>query len=629
MPSRLDPPLAEELDARRNAAGAAARSRRVEYSTKWYGLSGALDRLVGPRRRDDVDAVVAEHARDVAEVRLAVRDVLDRLERADDVEAAIVELGREQVLDAGTPRSAARSASARTRSPPRDVHADDLACRVGEQRACRSRPRTRRRAHASPRSTAGRTGSASRGWRRSRRGLVRDDTFGVRHGRNVSWPVVDRDPASALASCRRRPASRHRRALRVRLELGARSDADRWPCAMDRAARAGRGGRAPAIAHGPRLRSVPLAWLVAAAFVVVAVESALWSVDPRLTVCSRLHGRRPLRRRRRSRSRLAGRAGRGGAGAARRPRRDRSRRAREPRRARGVARRRGAVRDDRCRLAVPRPRTEPEHRADAAVDRHAARRLALAPRPARAALGRRSPSSCSSPARSASPARAAQSLRASVGADRDGACTRTFGGGEARRCGAACVRSRSSASRSPGSRTRHPSQTTPRRGTRLRRRAGSTRSTCQARGRDRTSRARGAYLPPVEADVVRRERAGRRPGTALCTRETSGRLPAYGFGTEDDRVRRPLLLLRGRFVENAYLGLFLQLGAAGAGPARSRCWRALAGVRSCSSGAFRAAESDRRQARSASSARRSSSAARSRASCRSATSRRRASGSAS
>ena len=39
-----------------------------------------------------------------------------------------------------------------------------------------------------------------------------------------------------------------------------------------------------AIAHGPRLRSVPLAWLVAAAFVVVGVESALWSVDPRLTV---------------------------------------------------------------------------------------------------------------------------------------------------------------------------------------------------------------------------------------------------------------------------------------------------------------------------------------------------------
>ncbi len=39
-----------------------------------------------------------------------------------------------------------------------------------------------------------------------------------------------------------------------------------------------------AVAYGPRLRSVPIAWLIAAAFVVVGVESALWSVDPRLTV---------------------------------------------------------------------------------------------------------------------------------------------------------------------------------------------------------------------------------------------------------------------------------------------------------------------------------------------------------
>ena len=39
-----------------------------------------------------------------------------------------------------------------------------------------------------------------------------------------------------------------------------------------------------AIAHGPRLRPLPVAWLIAAVLVVVGVESALWSVDPRLTV---------------------------------------------------------------------------------------------------------------------------------------------------------------------------------------------------------------------------------------------------------------------------------------------------------------------------------------------------------
>jgi O-antigen ligase len=36
--------------------------------------------------------------------------------------------------------------------------------------------------------------------------------------------------------------------------------------------------------RGARLRSLPTTWLVAAAFVALAVDSALWSVDPRLTI---------------------------------------------------------------------------------------------------------------------------------------------------------------------------------------------------------------------------------------------------------------------------------------------------------------------------------------------------------
>jgi len=37
-------------------------------------------------------------------------------------------------------------------------------------------------------------------------------------------------------------------------------------------------------ARGTRLRSVPLGWILAAVLVAVGVESALWSVDPRLTI---------------------------------------------------------------------------------------------------------------------------------------------------------------------------------------------------------------------------------------------------------------------------------------------------------------------------------------------------------
>ena len=272
---------------------------------------------------------------------------------------------------------------------------------------------------------------------------------------------------------------------------------------------------------------------------------------------------------------------------------------------------------------------EPEHRADAARRSACRSRVwrSLA-RPAPRCVGSVSRSCSCSPARSSSRARAGAVIAGFGGAHRYCARTRPIGRGRSSPLRAVCARSRSSASRSRGSRARRPSPTTPHRRTSPVRRDARDRRGALVRLEDEIGfPARGRYVPPAKRTLF--GASGRAQAWDGALHQGGERpIAGYGFGTEDTRLRRPLLRVRGRASSRTRTsGLFLQLGAAGV----ALLVALLAASRG--RGATRAALSARRRRpggrrRGVLSQRAPDRRARSPASCRSATSPRRRSGSA-
>ena len=120
MAPRLEPPLPVQLDA----LEALAQQRR-EVVRRVLGLVERVRRRrarpLDVRRRDDVHAVRTQHARRLAHRRARIPHVLERLERADDVEARVAELERRHVHRAKRRPRAGVALRARTRSSPRST----------------------------------------------------------------------------------------------------------------------------------------------------------------------------------------------------------------------------------------------------------------------------------------------------------------------------------------------------------------------------------------------------------------------------------------------------------------------------------------------------------------------------
>ena len=97
MPAGLDSVLAVELDR----AEVAAEHRLEVVARELQRVERVLRRgrgHVDPRGRDDEDAVGAKHARRARQERFGLRQVLDRLERADDVEGIVRQVELREVL---------------------------------------------------------------------------------------------------------------------------------------------------------------------------------------------------------------------------------------------------------------------------------------------------------------------------------------------------------------------------------------------------------------------------------------------------------------------------------------------------------------------------------------------------
>ena len=351
-----------------------------------------------------------------------------------------------------------------------------------------------------------------------------------------------------------------------------------------------RAGRAPARARcaaialalrrGPRLRSRAARRRSSLpSLVAVAVVSALWSVD------AAAHGRARLLASACSSSRRRARR------AARPPRAGRSRRACCSA-SRGLVAFGGlvllaVVYDDAVMPATTespagatRGSGRPEHGDDGAGARRPARRAGARSRTRGARCrGGRASSCCSRGSIVASGSRGALHRRVRR-RGRDGARPRARPAGRRSRVAARPSRARARVSRArpalPG--RRHPSAA-PRRAQSA---ASSTRGidaehVAPARGRDRLP-ARGRLHAAGRARCS--ARAGvRRPGTARSDQAAERPIAGYGFGTEDTVFVDRFYSFDGGFVENTYLGLFLQLGAAGLGAARRARSRRSSGVR--------------------------------------------------
>jgi hypothetical protein len=281
--ARLRAPLAEDL-----AAVEVAREQRLEVTAavldEVMRVGRRLRRLVRPRSREDEHAVVAQHASDVAEERIAIREVLERLERADHVEAPVVEGRRLEIVDAEldvrfrVPRSGVRDGVLA------QVDAHDLGRRIGEECAPVAHA-ARSVEHALARGVRQREAIALLvDGKRPRGRLVGNDALGVSHPETVSWAVVGvirRLPLDAAAAVLLPVTvvlfAFGSSSVRELVSIGSKG---RWLALLVLAGIA----IARVFGRGVRLPAPPAAWAVAAVLVVVGVESALWSVDPRLTI---------------------------------------------------------------------------------------------------------------------------------------------------------------------------------------------------------------------------------------------------------------------------------------------------------------------------------------------------------
>jgi hypothetical protein len=88
VPGALEAPLAEDLHVSKKPA-----QKRLEVGTRELdpvkGVVGRVRRLVRLRSRNEEHAVGTKHPHHVAKEPLLVVEMLDRLERADDVERGV------------------------------------------------------------------------------------------------------------------------------------------------------------------------------------------------------------------------------------------------------------------------------------------------------------------------------------------------------------------------------------------------------------------------------------------------------------------------------------------------------------------------------------------------------------
>lgn len=283
MPSRLRAALAEQLDVAEVDA-----EERLEVAAavldEVVGVRGRLRGDVDSRRRKDEHAVVAQDTCHVREECASVGQVLERLERADDVEAAVAEAQRLEIVHEELHVRPGVSRACIGDRVLAEVDSDHLSGLGGEERTAVT-DTTGRVEH--PLACAERqrepiTLLVDR--ERPRGGFVRNDALGVGHGETVSWAVVGvirRLPLDAAAAV----------LIPVTVVLFAFGSSSaqellriggpgRWIALLALAAVA----LSRLALLSPRPRSLPAAWLAAAAFVAVGVDSAFWSVDPRLTL---------------------------------------------------------------------------------------------------------------------------------------------------------------------------------------------------------------------------------------------------------------------------------------------------------------------------------------------------------
>ena len=561
----------------RTTTRAALRSSSASNSRSWNGLSGrtvgSSARGVERTRRPPGFSTRASSATK----RSRVRDVLDDLERADDVEGVV---GERELEHVGDEELDVRPRVVRARVRDRvvgDVHADHALGDLREvggpvadaatcvEHACAATVRQRELVALEMQCDD------------ARLGLVRDDPLRMAHRSLTASKYPDGrfdgrlPPAHTRArrpgdDCRNDPRVRSRIRVDPLLARGLRASCAGRPCSCSlrcpSRSRSGAAGRPPTLGVRDRRRRLRRARSALGALVAEA--------DAQRRPCG------PLR----ARARDVRRAGVGGVGAtrhgvARRRRcaaRPRARRARWPRPARGGVRPRGDACDDRVRGALPGARRRAEHGDDGDGARRPARGAAAA---CVGSGGRASARACCCSCcsgRSSRPARAARCSPRSE-ASRSSRCSRRAlrGGRRSRwaasqlRCSSrspSCARpTRCRPERRPPSCRRSPA--TARRAPSRRRATSSTPTSCS--GWRTTSDTRGSALPTRDAGRERcSTRAGvRRRGRARSGSSPSGRSPATGSGSRTRSSSTGTSTSTRRYPRTRTSACSLQLGAAG------------------------------------------------------------------
>ncbi len=293
MAACLEPPLAEQLDLFEVPAQQRGEVLSVVLdAVVWVGRP--IGRLRGLRCRDEVDAVVPQHAGDVPEVAVMVGEMLDRLERAHSVEAPVGQVELEQVSKAkGDLRAAVPGSSVLDRLRAY-VDADDSCCLGCEERAPVTGAACRVEHLNAP--AVGKREQVALLVERddSRRLGVWDDSLGVSHSPHGGSSATGTGRSVTILGVH----SIRRLCLAAPLEPVLAGTVFLFACgssSVPALMRIGGPGRWVALAALAALAVVRAAasgstgrtnrvWYLSGALVAVGIASAGWSVNPRLTL---------------------------------------------------------------------------------------------------------------------------------------------------------------------------------------------------------------------------------------------------------------------------------------------------------------------------------------------------------